>query len=319
MKNFSFILALFPSLLLVDPFAINPKAFGPLSSSNSLKRCKFDKIYQLGDSISDTGNLVIESPYGSGFLFNQLPYGETLGNPTGRCSNGLLMIDYFASSAGFPYLNPYQKVGSDFSKGVNFAVAGATVLSSEALMAKGTVSRDGEHSLFMVGEIGGNDYNYALLGGKRVEDLNNLISDVVHSTAEAVRKVISFGATKIFVPGNFRIGCHPIYLSIFQTNDSTSYDSNECLTYLNEFAASHNEALQKAIEQLRTEYPTTSIVYGDYYNAYLSLLLGAEKFGFQQTLRACCGSGGKHNFSIHKLCGMKGVTTACPNPDTHTS
>lgn len=57
---------------------------------------KIDKIYQLGDSISDTGNLVLESPHGSGFLFTRLPYGvTTFGKPTGRCSNGLLMVDYF--------------------------------------------------------------------------------------------------------------------------------------------------------------------------------------------------------------------------------
>lgn len=55
-------------------------------------RCGFDAIYQLGDSISDTGNLIQEDPAS---LFARLPYGETfLKKPTGRCSNGLLIIDY---------------------------------------------------------------------------------------------------------------------------------------------------------------------------------------------------------------------------------
>lgn len=62
------------------------------SHAHPLKTCMFDSIYQLGDSFSDTGNLIRENP---AFPFSRLPYGETFfKNATGRCSNGLLMIDY---------------------------------------------------------------------------------------------------------------------------------------------------------------------------------------------------------------------------------
>ncbi|PIM99896.1 Chlorogenate--glucarate O-hydroxycinnamoyltransferase [Handroanthus impetiginosus] len=62
--------------------------------AHPLKICKFD-IYQLEDSISDTGNLIREVPIGASTAFARLPYGETFfKNPTGRCSDGLLMIDY---------------------------------------------------------------------------------------------------------------------------------------------------------------------------------------------------------------------------------
>ena len=65
------------------------------SDVHSLKHCKFDQIYQLGDSISDTGNLILENP---NTRFSHLPYGKSLSKaPTGRCSNGLLMIDYFGT------------------------------------------------------------------------------------------------------------------------------------------------------------------------------------------------------------------------------
>lgn len=62
---------------------------------HSLGDCRIDKIYQLGDSIADSGNLIRESINGSSLPFANLPYGESYSrNPTGRCSNGLLMIDY---------------------------------------------------------------------------------------------------------------------------------------------------------------------------------------------------------------------------------
>lgn len=66
--------------------------------SISLKACLFDSIYQLGDSISDTGNLIRESAIGAATPFSRLPYGETLfRKATGRCSDGLLMIDHLGS------------------------------------------------------------------------------------------------------------------------------------------------------------------------------------------------------------------------------
>ncbi|KAK2971810.1 hypothetical protein RJ640_009719, partial [Escallonia rubra] len=101
---------------------------------NGLRRCKFDKIYQFGDSISDTGNLIRESTGGARTPFARPPYGETFfKNATGRCSNGMLMIDYIA---GLPLLNPYEGAGANFRHGVNFAVAGSTALSFQALAAK---------------------------------------------------------------------------------------------------------------------------------------------------------------------------------------
>ena len=75
------------SLLLLLPHCID---------AHSLEVCMFDAIYQLGDSISDTGNFIHEDPASP---FARLPYGETFfNNATGRCSNGLLMIDYFGKN-----------------------------------------------------------------------------------------------------------------------------------------------------------------------------------------------------------------------------
>ena len=57
-----------------------------------LKSCNIDKIYQFGASKSDTGNRRIENPLDA---CNMHPYGQSfLKEPTGRCSDGLLTIDY---------------------------------------------------------------------------------------------------------------------------------------------------------------------------------------------------------------------------------
>ncbi|KAK6154491.1 hypothetical protein DH2020_008739 [Rehmannia glutinosa] len=113
----------------------------PLSNGHPFKICKFDRIYQLGDSISDTGNLIREVPIGASTAFARLPYGESFfKNATGRCSNGLLMIDFIAMAAGLPLLPPYKDINGDFRHGVNFAVAGSTALRSEVLAGKHIIS-----------------------------------------------------------------------------------------------------------------------------------------------------------------------------------
>ena len=54
----------------------------------------FTAIYSFGDSLTDTGNALASSP----LIFSQIgssPYGETyFHKPTGRCSNGRLVIDF---------------------------------------------------------------------------------------------------------------------------------------------------------------------------------------------------------------------------------
>jgi hypothetical protein len=70
-------------------------------------------IYSLGDSITDTGNLIKEAPPGAFETIKHLPYGVTLGYPTGRCSDGLLMIDFLGTSIMFLEFSTACS-GSDF-------------------------------------------------------------------------------------------------------------------------------------------------------------------------------------------------------------
>ncbi|KAK6154488.1 hypothetical protein DH2020_008736 [Rehmannia glutinosa] len=318
-----------------------------LSNGHPLKICKFDRIYQLGDSISDTGNLIREVPIGASTAFARLPYGQSFfKNATGRCSNGLLMIDFIAMAAGLPFLPPYKDVNGDFRHGVNFAVAGSTALPSEVLAGKHIISpvttsslnvqldwmsnhlnsictnhRDCaeklQHALFMVGEIGGNDYNYAILQGKTMDELRGMVPEVVNAIMDGVRKTVSYGATRVVVPGNFPIGCLPIYKTAFETNISTAYDENQCLKQLNEFAMYHNEELKQSIHKLKQEKPNAIIVYADYYKAYQFLLQFAKLHGFD-TQRACCGSGGKYNFNMIRMCGAVDATV-CAHPHRYMS
>ncbi|KAI5587227.1 hypothetical protein POPTR_005G024300v4 [Populus trichocarpa] len=333
------VLISFLFLVAVLPYASNAK---------SLKSCGFDAIYQLGDSISDTGNFIQEKPSS---VYARFPYGETFFNkPTGRCSNGRLMIDFIASSAGVPFLDAHLNPNGTFTRGhgVNFAVASSTALPADILSKKNifppthsslSVQLDWmfsyfnsicfneqdcaeklKNSLFMVGEIGVNDYTYAFFQGKIMEEVKNMVPDVVQAIKDAVTRVIGYGARRVVVPGNVPIGCFPIYLTGFQTNNTDAYDKFHCLKGLNNLSASHNDHLQQAIEELKKENPNVLIAYADYYNAFQWILTKAPNLGFdaKSVQKACCGTGGDYGFNALKMCGTPGVPV-CPEPDRYIS
>lgn len=54
-------------------------------------------------------------------------------------------------------------------------------------------------SLFMVGEIGSNDYNYALSQGKSMEEVKAMVPDVVAAIKEATKVKLFFNKTMLYV------------------------------------------------------------------------------------------------------------------------
>ena len=81
-----------------------------LSSLETASGC-FTSIFAFGDSLADTGNYATIYPpifhLSNGTLYCGLPpYGETyFHHPTGRCSDGRLIIDFIGSSALHPLIN----------------------------------------------------------------------------------------------------------------------------------------------------------------------------------------------------------------------
>ncbi|KAH6773630.1 GDSL-like Lipase/Acylhydrolase superfamily protein [Perilla frutescens var. frutescens] len=310
---------------------------------------KYDSIFSFGDSLADTGNLLL-----SGALkfpvIGEFPYGETFfRHATGRCSDGRLIVDFIAEAYGLPYLPPYLSIGKEkkrFEHGVNFAVAGATALDSKffydrnighILWTNYTLSVQlswfknlkstlcshkldcAEYfktSLFVVGEIGGNDYNYPFFIGGTINQLKAMVPAVVGSIAAATTNLIEEGAVEVIVPGNLPIGCNSVYLTLFKTTDEAAYDQNGCLKQYNAFSKYHNSQLKIALENLRHKYPHAKISYADYYGAAKRFFHAPKHYGFTDgTLEACCGGGGPYNFNNSARCGHIG-SKACLDPKT---
>ncbi|CAL5183551.1 unnamed protein product [Lathyrus oleraceus] len=316
----------------------------------------YTSIFSFGDSLTDTGNLnFISQPQSPNCLLP--PYGEThFHHPNGRCSNGRLVIDFIAEYLGLPYVKPYlgfkngaAKERGSIENGVNFAVAGVTALGRSFFEEKGFVvgvtanyslmvqidefkkmlpsicnstSRCKDvlgGSLFVVGEIGGNDYVFPLFAKNSYGDLIAYAPRIISIITSAIRELIDLGAVTILVPGSLPLGCNPILLTMYATTDEAQYDEAGCLKWLNKLFEYHNELLQIELNKLRVVYPYTNIIYADYFNAALQLYKSPEQFGFDgNTLKLCCGGGGPYNYNATGLCGNSEVI-ACDDPSKYVS
>ncbi|KAK8553018.1 hypothetical protein V6N13_055795 [Hibiscus sabdariffa] len=170
-----------------------------------------------------------------------------------------------------------------------------------------------------MGEIGGNDYNHAFRAGKNFKEIRELVPLVVDIITSSINELIELGAVTLLVPGNFPIGCSTSYLTQFQGSDKDEYDPFGCLTWLNQFSEHHNDLLQKELGKLRIRHPGVNIVYADYYNPTMRLYRSPSQFGFKETLKVCCGSGGPYNFNASISCGSPSLKRSCDDPSSYIS
>nr|GLL38806.1 acetylajmalan esterase-like [Ipomoea trifida] len=333
------------SSFFLTAFFLFPLAF----AANSPPLPSFKRIYQFGDSLSDTGNL-LRLPGGRMFYpANNLPYGETyFGKATGRYSDGRLIVDFIAAALKLPFLDAYLNANGSFAHGVNFAVAGATALDGE-FFAKRNISISNskppiskqlewfethlnsaasptrassrskglDDSLFIFGEFGGNDYFPFFRQGKSMEEVRTLVPHVVAAIIHGIKRIVHLGAKRIVVPGPFPFGCMPSQLAESNSSDPAAYDTLGCLKAFNAFSAYHNRYLKRALFSLNRQLSGQGvvIVYGDYEGAFLKILQKSSAYRFDKgwLLKACCGGGGKYNFDYSKPCGTNGTVT-CSRP-----
>ncbi|CAN0853294.1 Sinapine esterase [Linum grandiflorum] len=324
--------------------------FLTISSTTASTSPCFTSFFSFGDSITDTGNQCLLATPGNLPHCCFSPYGVTFfGYPTGRCSDGRLIVDFIAEGLGLPLLTPYpgEVKNSNFPLGANFAQGGATALDIHFLVERGiynTITNLSLHleidhfkelltticsspseckeylskSLILMGEIGGIDYNRGFFEDVPVQTITEIVPYVIAEIVKAIEEVVELGAVTVLVPGNFPLGCLPGYLTKFWTPNKEDYDPlSGCLIRYNNFAKHHNDLLQNEIVRLRELHPHTNIMYVDYYASATRLHRHPEKFGFTGSAKvACCGGGGPYNYNATLLCGNPG-SVACAEPSTY--
>ncbi|TVU02879.1 hypothetical protein EJB05_51601 [Eragrostis curvula] len=277
-------------------------------------------IFNFGDSNSDTGGMAAVNG-----MNIELPQGRTFfRRPTGRITDGRLVIDFICESLHTPYLSPYLKsLGADFSNGVNFAIGGSTATPGASpfsldvqyhqflyfrarslelmnLGQKVPIDRDGFRRAVYTIDIGQNDLSASM--HLPYDQVLARIPGIVAQIKYTIESLYSHGARKFWIHGTGALGCLPQKLAIPRDDDS-DLDAHGCLNNYNDAARRFNALLAEACNQLRQRMVDATLVFVDMFTIKYDLVANHTAHGIEKPLMACCGHGGPpYNYNHFKAC-----------------
>ncbi|CAJ2669668.1 unnamed protein product [Trifolium pratense] len=332
--------------------------FLSIQAEKSSKSCEFQTIFNFGDSNSDTGSMSAAF-YPAIYPFGETFFHEAVG----RASDGRLIIDFITKHLGLPFLSAYiNSIGTTYRHGANFAAGSSTIMRQNKTIFEGgtpfTVdiqivqfsnfkSRTGK---FFTQENGSSyrkhfpkpeDFSKAIytfdIGQNDIadviskvgkEDSHVLISNIVEYFSTQIQSLHFYGARTFWIHNTGPIGCLPVAMPIHnaqnnQTQVAGYLDQNGCVNYQNDLAKEFNKKLKDKVVKLREQFLDTSFIYVDMFSAKYELISNANKSGFVDPSKICCGY---HEDGYHVYCGNKKtingkeiVPGSCDDPSKYIS
>ncbi|XP_045798248.1 GDSL esterase/lipase At5g14450-like isoform X1 [Trifolium pratense] len=348
-------------VLLLSWFLFGSKKlswFLKIQAEKSSEPCEFQTIFNFGDSNSDTGSMSAafypaSLPYGETFFHEG----------AGRSSDGRLIIDFIAEHLGLPMLSAYiNSIGTTYRHGVNFAAGSSTIMRQNKsyfdggspftleiqigqfiqfksrtgkFFMKENESSFGKHfpkpedfsKAIYTFDIGQNDMT-DVISKMGKEDSHVLISNIVELFSKQVQSLYFFGAKTFWIHNTGPIGCLPLARPIHnaennQTKVAGYLDQNGCVNLTNDLAKEFNKKLKDEVVKLRAQFHNASLIYVDMFSAKYELFSNANKSGFVDPSKICCGY---HEDGYHVFCGSKQtingteiVTSSCEDPSKYIS
>ncbi|KAH6837502.1 hypothetical protein C2S53_001025 [Perilla frutescens var. hirtella] len=301
---------------------------------------KNSAFFIFGDSTVDAGNnnFIETIPENQA---NYIPYGRNafLKDPTGRFSDGRIIVDYLAEYGGLPIIPPFLDPSADISHGVNFASGGGGILPTtnegqainlktqlkyfeevkQRLTAKLGDAEAKEmlsNAIYFV-SIGSNDYLGGYLGNPQMQQLHRpelYVGMVLGNLTLAIQELYEKGARKFGFLGLSPLGCLPVMRDV---NPNPNAVEGGCFEQANSLALAHNNALKALLINLQHLLKDFKYCNSDFYTWLLHRINNPSHYGFKEGKNACCGTGPFGG--VFSCGGTKKVTDydLCDNADDY--
>ncbi|MCO5561449.1 hypothetical protein L7F22_015070 [Adiantum nelumboides] len=251
-------------------FEVVTKSSSNQGDKKTHKRVNFHSMFGFGDSLTDTGNMLISMQAQNASrmpIQGRVPYGETFfRKPVGRFSDGRLLVDLL-----------------------------------EAL----------SKALIFLGEIGGNDYNYAFGNFISSDRIHDLVPNVITQIKNAIQMMIESGVKYAVVQSAYPMGCIPLYKRVYA---NAARDAQGCLVDVNNVVHQHNVQLSQLLDNLTVYYNNTvQFIFWDAEKAFMELYTNPHQYGFTYRERPCYDIS---EYFLNLAMNITGVE-ACTDPSTY--
>ncbi|XP_068660858.1 GDSL esterase/lipase 1-like [Aristolochia californica] len=295
-------------------------------------------FFIFGDSTVDPGNnnFIHTNPENRA---NYLPYGQNgfFDEPTGRFSDGRVIVDFLATYAGLPVIPPFRQPSAEFVHGANFASGGAGVLPEtnqgltidlqqqlknfEEVQTKLTEKLGEAQAKELISQavyyfsIGSNEYMGGYMGNPKIRELyppEVYVGMVIGNLTTAIQTVYAKGGRKFGFLSLSPLGCLPALRAL-----NPNPEAGGCFEDVSALALAHNDVLSSVLTRLDHLLPGFKFCNSNFYKWLGDRITHPTKYGFKDGMNACCGTG---PFGGIFTCGGNKTPAdydLCDNPNDH--
>nr|KYP73079.1 GDSL esterase/lipase At2g40250 family [Cajanus cajan] len=256
-------------------------------------------IFAFGDSTVDSGN---NNHFNTLFRSDHLPYGRDFPThlPTGSFACGGAGLD--------PNTVALAKV---FGLSTQYGLFEQAMRRISSVYGEEKATNIVENALFVI-SIGTNDMLYNVyLSPVRITRYGSISSyqDFMLQNLDAfIQRLYAAGARRILVAGLPPIGCLPIEITLTSMLPSQHWLQRLCNIQQNLDSKGYNNKLQSHIHLLQSTLTAAKIAYFDIYKPILDMVRNPAKYGFEETVDGCCGTG---LLEMGPVCNIMELT--CPD------
>ncbi|XP_033146970.1 GDSL esterase/lipase At3g05180 isoform X1 [Brassica rapa] len=164
-----------------------------------------------------------------------------------------------------------------------------------------------KNGLYMF-DIGQNDIAGAIYG-KTVDQAAAVIPTIIKTFQDGINRLYwEGGARNFWIHNTGPIGCLAQMVSIFG-KEKSKVDEFGCVIGHNEAAKLFNLQLQGLVRNFTQQYRDANFTYLDIFSIKSDLIQNHSKYGFDQSIMVCCGTGGPPlNYNDQINCGSTGTS-----------